>query len=426
MIRLRGRVIDENLAHALPNLSAAARKRLARRMWEHLFLLVWEVAHAPRKIHETNWREYIRLSDVAPLLRAMISGRPVIIVTAHFGNFELGGYGLGILGFPTYSVARPLDNRYLDRFLTRFRGATGQHLIPKNGGSAQIEHVLSHGGVMAFLADQYGGEKGCWVDFFGRPASVYKAIALLALEYDALMAVCTSPRARRTHAVRNGLGRHPRSARRGQRGEQRPTAYAVVYGAVGSGHPPPSGTILVAASALEGHAEAAGPTPQGGVREGKGLGIRDGKRAACVFALCLPPSAIRLSSSSPGLRKTLPWPVCWKFSLRYIPKAGDVVLHRLGLDRRNALAGELPKRLAEQKDGQPATPVGLVHVQVDQRVVRLGLEVRVSSMLRKVAVAKVGPPPRGTRAKRVKSNSPRMQASHHVRDGGSTATSTTI
>ena len=33
---------------------------------------------------------------------------------------------------------------------------------------------------MAFLADQYAGEKGCWVQFFGRPASAHKAIALLA------------------------------------------------------------------------------------------------------------------------------------------------------------------------------------------------------------------------------------------------------
>ncbi len=194
VIRLRGQVIDENLAHAMPDLSAAARARLARRMWEHLFLLVLEVAHAPRKIHETNWRQYLRLRDVAPLLRAMISGRPVIIVTAHFGNFELGGYGLGILGFPTYSVARPLDNHYLDRFLNRFRGGTGQHLISKNGGSVEIQRVLSQGGTLAFLADQYAGEKGCWVDFFGRPASAYKAIALLALEYDAPLAVCLSPR----------------------------------------------------------------------------------------------------------------------------------------------------------------------------------------------------------------------------------------
>ena len=136
----------------------------------------------------------MRLHDVAPLLRAMIGPRPVIIVTAHFGNFELGGYGLGVLGFPTYTVARPLDNRYIDSFLARFRGATGQHLISKNGGYDQIERVMSEGGTMAFLADQYAGEKGCWVDFFGRPASAYKAIALLALEHDALVAVCASPR----------------------------------------------------------------------------------------------------------------------------------------------------------------------------------------------------------------------------------------
>ena len=47
---------------------------------------------------------------------------------------------------------------------------------------------------MAFLADQYAGEKGCWVEFFGRRASAYKAIALLSLEHDAPVAVCLSPR----------------------------------------------------------------------------------------------------------------------------------------------------------------------------------------------------------------------------------------
>ena len=163
-------------------------------MWEHLFLLVLEVAHVPRKIHETNWRKYIKLRDVAPLMRQLISDRPVIVVTGHFGNFELGGYALGILGFPTFTVARNLDNPYLDRYLAGFRAATGQHLIPKNGGYDQIERVLSGGGTMAFLADQYAGEKGCWVEFFGRPASAYKAIALLALEHDAPVAVCYARR----------------------------------------------------------------------------------------------------------------------------------------------------------------------------------------------------------------------------------------
>ena len=47
---------------------------------------------------------------------------------------------------------------------------------------------------MTFLADQYAGAKGCWVEFFGRPASAHKAIALLALDNDARMTVATARR----------------------------------------------------------------------------------------------------------------------------------------------------------------------------------------------------------------------------------------
>ena len=192
VLRIRRKVVDENLASAFPELSPARRRLMARHMWEHLFLLVLEVAHAPLKIHETNWRKHVRLSHADQLVRQLLADRPLLVVTAHFGNFEIGGYVLGILGFPTYTVARTLDNPYLDRFVNRFRGGTGQHIIPKNGGYDQIVSVLADGGTLAFLADQYAGRKGCWVEFFGRPASAHKAIALLAMENDAPVAVCSA------------------------------------------------------------------------------------------------------------------------------------------------------------------------------------------------------------------------------------------
>jgi Kdo2-lipid IVA lauroyltransferase/acyltransferase len=194
VLKIRAGVIDENLVHAFPDLSVTARKRLQMQMWEHLFLLVLEVAHTPRKIHETNWRDYVELTNENHLVRLLLENRPLLIVTGHFGNFEVGGYVLGVLGFPTYTVARTLDNIYIDRFLNQFRGRTGQHMIPKNGGADEIERVLSNNGTMTFLADQYAGPKGCWVDFFGRPASAYKAIALLALQYNAVMAVSAATR----------------------------------------------------------------------------------------------------------------------------------------------------------------------------------------------------------------------------------------
>lgn len=189
VIRLRRKVIDENLRHAYPEQSEEERRRMARQMWEHLFLFVVEVAHLPRKIHETNWRDYVELHRARDLVSALLDDRPVVLVSAHYGNFELAGYTLGILGFPTYTVARALDNPYLDRFVNRFRSGTGQRIVRKKGGYDEILDVLARGGTMTFLADQYAGTKSCWVEFFGRPASVHKAIALLALDNNARVAV---------------------------------------------------------------------------------------------------------------------------------------------------------------------------------------------------------------------------------------------
>lgn len=188
-LRVRRKDIDANLAHAYPDWSLARRRRVAREMWQHLFLFVAEIAHIPRKIHDTNWRDFVELQNSVAAVRLLLSDRPVMLVTAHLGNFELAGYILGILGFPTYSVARKLDNPYIDRFVNRFRGLTGQYIVPKKGGYEQIVRVLDSGGTMSFLADQYAGTKGCWVEFFGRPASAHKAIALLAFDNNAHVAV---------------------------------------------------------------------------------------------------------------------------------------------------------------------------------------------------------------------------------------------
>src|SRR5918992_74829 len=56
------------------------------------------------------------------LVRGLVaSGQPVLVVTGHYGNWELGAYLLGLWGAPGHVVARPLDNPHLDRHMTRFR-----------------------------------------------------------------------------------------------------------------------------------------------------------------------------------------------------------------------------------------------------------------------------------------------------------------
>jgi len=181
VVRLRQRVVDDNLRQVFPDLADGQRRDLARRMWEHLLLMGCEIAHAPRKVHETNWRRYFRFNGKREMVEYLLDPRPTVFVSGHFGNFELSSYMMGLFGFPTYAIARPLDNPYLDRYVNQFRSTHGQFILPKDGSAAQVDAVLRSGGVIALLGDQHAGPKGCWVDFFGRPASCHKAVALFTL-----------------------------------------------------------------------------------------------------------------------------------------------------------------------------------------------------------------------------------------------------
>jgi KDO2-lipid IV(A) lauroyltransferase len=187
-------VADENLEHAFPDLKPAHRDALVRKVYLHFCRLLVEMVMIPRKFHPNNWRRYAELPQGRQLVDALISGRPLLLVTGHFGNWEMGGYALGLLGFQTYAIARPIDNPYLDRFLRRFRERTGQTLITKRGAFEQVQSILGQGGVIATLSDQDAGQRGVFVDFFGRPASTHKGIALLALEQRAQLVVIGTPR----------------------------------------------------------------------------------------------------------------------------------------------------------------------------------------------------------------------------------------
>jgi KDO2-lipid IV(A) lauroyltransferase len=185
ILRIRQNTVDENLRIAFPHLTEPERSDIGWRMWKHLFLMGAEIAHTPRKVHRTNWRNHSNIVNLELFVRTLLSGRPLVVISAHYGNFELGGYLMGLFGFPTYTVARELDNRYLDRWVNRFRGRTGQYMLPKRGSGAEIKQVLDNGGILTLLGDQSAGKKGCWVQFFGRPASTHKAVSLFSLGNEA-------------------------------------------------------------------------------------------------------------------------------------------------------------------------------------------------------------------------------------------------
>src|SRR5438445_740942 len=102
VLRIRGRVVDENLRIAFPEKSEDQRRQVSRRMWWHLLLMVCEIAFVERKIHRTNWRDYVHIYRKREWIRVV--GRPgaKICVTGHFGNFEALGHVSNFWGFRTY------------------------------------------------------------------------------------------------------------------------------------------------------------------------------------------------------------------------------------------------------------------------------------------------------------------------------------
>jgi len=158
-------------------------------MWQHLVTLVCELTHATRKIHDTNYRKFIHVTNKKNLVAAMLDPRPMRLVTGHYGNFEMGGYATGVLGFATHTIARTLDNRFLDRFLMGFREAKLQYILPKVGSAPQADAVLKTGGTLVLLGDQNAGTRGCKVNFLNRPTHCHKALALFTLVSGAPMMV---------------------------------------------------------------------------------------------------------------------------------------------------------------------------------------------------------------------------------------------
>lgn len=160
--------------------------RIALRSCQQMAMMAMELLFSPRLITPWTWSKYIRIGpDITQAIHYLLEGKTgVIMVTGHYGNWELVGYAMAAVGLDIAAVMRPLDNPYLNDYTVRTRGAGGLKLIYKKGMTEIAEEILAKGGSVGFIADQNAGHKGLFVDFFGRKASTYKSIGLLAREYN--------------------------------------------------------------------------------------------------------------------------------------------------------------------------------------------------------------------------------------------------
>jgi len=191
------KVAEENIRFAFPELDDAGVDSLTRRSYEHLLEMAVEIIRMPRTLHLSNIYDYLHYAQPGQLEQAIAFAqkpRPRLLLTGHFGNWEVISYAVGLVGFRGSVIARKIDNPYIDQFVRDFRRKTGQEILDKSLDYAKMLDVMAQKGGLGMVGDQDAGPRGLFVPFMGRPASTYKSIALMSLEFSAPILIMAAAR----------------------------------------------------------------------------------------------------------------------------------------------------------------------------------------------------------------------------------------
>lgn len=146
-------------------------------------------------IENYSTAEFIaRMQQITPigpgfvaLQAAVRQGRPAILVSGHFGNYEAARASLVAHGFAVGGLYRPMINPYFNRHYVRTMEAFGGPVFAQGRkGTAGFVRHLRAGGQLVLLFDQHV-DGAPWIDFLGRPARTSFSAAELALKYGALL-----------------------------------------------------------------------------------------------------------------------------------------------------------------------------------------------------------------------------------------------
>ncbi len=175
------RVALDNLARAFPARSAADRRAIARRTFAHFGRLLFDIlkfGHIPpeQMLRQAEFEGDERVRQAQSL------GRGYLLLTGHFGFWELHGLIHALRLGPIGVLARPLDNPYLNDALERVRQSTGNVVIYKRGAIRGVMRQLHDNSGVALLIDQHTHTPDAvMVEFFDRPAATTSSLATLAL-----------------------------------------------------------------------------------------------------------------------------------------------------------------------------------------------------------------------------------------------------
>ena len=190
---IRREIVNENLRIAFPEASEdwIAATRLAA--YEHLGREAAAMLRLSR-LDERAVTERTTTSGWDELLDARSLGRGVLLVTGHYGNWEIAAATVASRGVPIAAIVRRQGNRLVDERLQKLRNNLGVETIYQGQAPARVPRILRANGVVGIVGDQDARRSGVFVPFFNRLASTHRGPALFALRLGAPVFSCIARR----------------------------------------------------------------------------------------------------------------------------------------------------------------------------------------------------------------------------------------
>lgn len=140
-----------------------------------------------KKLHKDNLKDFIEIKGEENLKKAYEKDRGIIIYGAHFGNWELMGSAISLLGYPLNAIAQEQENSYFNKKINEIRREKGIKIIPRGISVREVYESLKKKECVFILGDQDARSRGWKMNFFDRPSSTFPGAVQLASRTGAII-----------------------------------------------------------------------------------------------------------------------------------------------------------------------------------------------------------------------------------------------
>jgi KDO2-lipid IV(A) lauroyltransferase len=166
-------------------ISEDRKKEIIKNSYQNLVYNIYEFIEN-QSLDLKGFESKITVVNEKVLLDALKSKRKIIMITAHYGNWEFGSNFFPLKYIPITMVGRPMNNKYLNDELFETRNKNKAEMISKNEASRGLVKALKSGKGIGLVIDQHNGT-GIDVTFLGHKVKQTDSASRLALKFDALI-----------------------------------------------------------------------------------------------------------------------------------------------------------------------------------------------------------------------------------------------